>query len=114
VIGKAAPRATCHPFMPKAQTDIAVRGPLDYRLSDGQRAAHVSVNQESLLIICQCAVVSDQLVTDAVASGARTLAHVCRATNAGRDCGSCVHTVRRVIFEHRERGAELVSDGVRA
>jgi bacterioferritin-associated ferredoxin len=66
------------------------------------------------VIICQCAVVSDRLVTEAVASGARTLAHVCRATRAGRDCGSCVRTVRRVISEHRDRGAELLSDEVSA
>ena len=66
------------------------------------------------MIICQCAVVSDRLVTEVVASGARTLAHVCHATNAGRDCGSCVQAVRRVITEHRDRGAELVLDAVNA
>ena len=53
------------------------------------------------MIICQCAVVSDRSVTQAVASGARSLAQVCRATNAGRDCGSCVFAVRRVLTEHR-------------
>jgi bacterioferritin-associated ferredoxin len=56
------------------------------------------------VIICQCAVVSDRSVTEVVAAGARTLAHVCRATNAGRDCGSCVRSVRRVITEHLDRG----------
>ena len=56
------------------------------------------------MIICQCAVVSDRLVTEAVASGARSLAQVCRATDAGRDCGACVFNVKRVITEHR-RGA---------
>ncbi len=53
------------------------------------------------MIICQCAVVSDRSVTVAVASGARTLAQVCHATNAGRDCGSCVFAVRRVMTQHR-------------
>ena len=66
------------------------------------------------MIICQCAVVSDRAVTEVVASGARTLAHVCRATNAGRDCGSCVHTVKRVIIEHRDRGAGLVPGALTA
>jgi bacterioferritin-associated ferredoxin len=56
------------------------------------------------VIICQCAVVSDRLVTQAIAAGARSLAQVCRATDAGRDCGACVFNVKRVITEHR-RGA---------
>ena len=59
------------------------------------------------MIICQCAVVSDRSVTEAVASGARSLAQVCRATNAGRDCGSCVFAVRRVLTAHRHVAAAL-------
>jgi len=54
------------------------------------------------VIICQCAVVSDRSVTEAVASGARSLAQVCHATKAGRDCGSCVFAVRRVLTEYRQ------------
>ena len=54
------------------------------------------------MILCQCAVVSDRLVTEAVATGAQSLAQVCRATGAGRDCGACVLTVKRVITEHRQ------------
>ena len=53
------------------------------------------------MIICQCAVVSDRLVIEAVDSGARSLAQVCRATDAGQDCGACVFNVRRVITEYR-------------
>jgi bacterioferritin-associated ferredoxin len=53
------------------------------------------------VIICHCAVVSDRLVTEAIAAGARSLAQVCTATNAGRDCGACVFNVKRVITEHR-------------
>jgi bacterioferritin-associated ferredoxin len=52
------------------------------------------------VIICHCAVVSDRLVIQAVDSGARTLAQVCRATDAGQDCGACVFNVRRVITEY--------------
>ena len=57
------------------------------------------------MIICQCAVVSDRLVTQAIAAGARSLAQVCRATDAGRDCGACVFNVKRVITEHRRRAS---------
>jgi bacterioferritin-associated ferredoxin len=49
------------------------------------------------MIVCQCAVVSDGDVTAAVGSGCRTLRDVCAATGAGRDCGSCVFAVRRVL-----------------
>ena len=52
------------------------------------------------MIICHCAVVSDRVVTEAVASGAWSLAQVCRATDAGRDCGACVFNVKRVITEY--------------
>ena len=52
------------------------------------------------MIICHCAAVSDRKVSEAVASGAQTLAQVCRVTQAGRDCGACVFNVRRVITEH--------------
>lgn len=52
------------------------------------------------MIICQCAVVSDRAVIQAVDSGARTLAQVCRVTDAGQDCGACVFNVKRVITEH--------------
>ena len=53
------------------------------------------------MIICQCAAVSDRLVIEALDSGARSLAQVCRATDAGQDCGVCVFNVKRVITEHR-------------
>lgn len=52
------------------------------------------------MIVCQCQVVSDREVTAAVDSGARTLAAVCRVTGAGRDCGSCVFTLKRLVCEH--------------
>ena len=59
------------------------------------------------MIICQCAVVSDRSVTEAVAAGASSLAQVCHATRAGRDCGSCVFAVRRVLTEHRHAVAAV-------
>ena len=63
------------------------------------------------MIICQCAVVSDRVVTELVASGARSLAQVCRATDAGRDCGACVFNVKRVITEHRHGAPCRVGEG---
>jgi bacterioferritin-associated ferredoxin len=62
------------------------------------------------MIICHCARVSDRCVTKAVASGASTLAQVCRATEAGRDCGACVFNVRRVITEHGSTAAGLAPE----
>ncbi|HEY9494291.1 MAG TPA: (2Fe-2S)-binding protein [Intrasporangium sp.] len=54
------------------------------------------------MIVCQCAVVSDRDVTAAYAAGARTLAQACMSTGAGRDCGSCVFSVKRLVCEHGE------------
>lgn len=54
------------------------------------------------VIICHCAVVNDGQLRDAVDEGARTLGQVCRTTGAGRDCGSCVFALKRVICEHEQ------------
>lgn len=54
------------------------------------------------MIVCQCAVVRDSDVTAAYEAGARTLAQACMATGAGRDCGSCVFSVKRLLCEHGE------------
>jgi bacterioferritin-associated ferredoxin len=54
------------------------------------------------MIVCQCAVVSDRAIAAAHEAGARTLAQACMATGAGRDCGSCVFSVKRLLCEHDE------------
>jgi bacterioferritin-associated ferredoxin len=52
------------------------------------------------MIVCHCAVVSDRSVTAAVQAGARTLSGVCRSTGAGKNCGACVFSLRRLLCEH--------------
>ncbi|HEU0042845.1 MAG TPA: (2Fe-2S)-binding protein [Jiangellaceae bacterium] len=54
------------------------------------------------MIVCHCKVVNDQAVTSAVENGARTVAKVCMATGAGRDCGSCVFALKRLLCQHEE------------
>jgi bacterioferritin-associated ferredoxin len=56
--------------------------------------------EEVPMIVCHCMVVNDRAVADATEQGARTLAQVCRATGAGRDCGTCVFSVRRLLCKH--------------
>lgn len=51
------------------------------------------------MIVCNCAVVGDKQVTAAAAAGATTLSQVCASTGAGRDCGACVFSVRRLLCE---------------
>lgn len=51
------------------------------------------------MIICHCEPVCHHTVAAAVSSGARTLAQVCRTTGAGRDCGACVFSVKRLIVD---------------
>jgi bacterioferritin-associated ferredoxin len=60
------------------------------------------------VIVCHCNVVNDRLVTEAIDAGARTLAGVCAATGAGRDCGSCVFSVKRLLCEHEQVAASRV------
>jgi bacterioferritin-associated ferredoxin len=52
------------------------------------------------VIVCHCKVVNDRAVTRAVEAGARTVSQVCDATGAGRGCGSCVFTLKRLLCEH--------------
>lgn len=52
------------------------------------------------MILCHCAVVNDQAVVDAIHNGAETLADVCRSTGAGKNCGACIFTLKRLLCEH--------------
>lgn len=54
------------------------------------------------MFVCQCHVVTDTAVKHAVDRGARTLSQVCRTTGAGRSCGTCVFSVKRVMRSHQE------------
>ena len=61
------------------------------------------------MIVCHCNVVNDRAVTGAIDAGARTLAGVCAATGAGRACGSCVFSVKRLLCEHESASAPRVA-----
>jgi bacterioferritin-associated ferredoxin len=52
------------------------------------------------MILCHCHIVNDQAVARAVDSGATTLAHVCRTTRAGQDCGVCVFSIKHAVRNH--------------
>ena len=52
------------------------------------------------MIVCHCKVVNDEAVTRAVDGGARTVSQVCQATGTGRECGSCVFTLKRLLCQH--------------
>lgn len=54
------------------------------------------------MIVCHCQVVNDLDITRAADAGARTVSQVCQATGAGRDCGSCVFTLKRLLCQHEE------------
>jgi bacterioferritin-associated ferredoxin len=53
------------------------------------------------MIVCQCQVVTDRQVEEAVADGARSVSAVCRATGAARDCGACIFTVKTLVCKHQ-------------
>lgn len=60
------------------------------------------------MIVCQCAVVSDHSIDEAVADGARTVGSVCRATGAAQDCGSCIFTVKALVCKHQQHEIALL------
>lgn len=54
------------------------------------------------VIVCHCSAVNDAALRDAWDAGARTVGAVCRTTGAGKDCGSCVFTVKRLVCQHEQ------------
>ncbi len=52
------------------------------------------------MIVCHCEVVTDRDVTRAINDGARTIPQICAATGAGRGCGGCVFTLKRLLCQH--------------
>jgi bacterioferritin-associated ferredoxin len=64
------------------------------------------------VIVCQCKVVTDRQVEEAIADGARSVSAVCRATGAARDCGSCIFTVKSLVCNHQaEESVRLEVEG---
>jgi bacterioferritin-associated ferredoxin len=61
------------------------------------------------MIICHCNVVTNRCVGHAVKAGARTLAHVCRATGAGQHCGTCVLSVKRAMHADEHHRLDLLA-----
>jgi bacterioferritin-associated ferredoxin len=59
------------------------------------------------VIVCHCAVVNDRAVSDTIESGVRTLAGLCNATGAGKNCGVCVFSLKRLLCEHGQTIATL-------
>ena len=53
------------------------------------------------MIVCHCGVVNDTTVSRAIEAGARTLSGVCSSTGAGRDCGACVFSLKRLLCQHQ-------------
>ena len=60
------------------------------------------------MIVCQCRVVRDRDIDDAVAAGARTVSAVCRSTGAAQDCGSCVFSVKALVCQHHANESALL------
>lgn len=57
------------------------------------------------MIVCHCKVVNDRAVADSINQGARTLANVCNLTGAGKSCGACVFSLKRLLCEHESVSA---------
>ena len=62
------------------------------------------------MIVGHCRGVSDCQVMRAVDEGARSLAAVCRETGAGRDCGACVLSVKRLLCQHQPSRIDVPSE----
>ncbi|MGH3366728.1 MAG: (2Fe-2S)-binding protein [Nocardioidaceae bacterium] len=66
------------------------------------------------MIVCQCQVVSDRTLTAAIQQGACSLAQLCASTNAGRSCGGCLFSLKRLLCEHGATVVPAVPEDARA
>ena len=55
------------------------------------------------MIVCHCQVVGDSKVAAAIDAGARTPGGLCRSTGAGRSCGACVFSLKRLLCDDGNR-----------
>ncbi|MGN7248826.1 (2Fe-2S)-binding protein [Janibacter anophelis] len=97
-----APVTACHAAggPPVGAPIRYVEHPVTAAPSDRLRCASPQcTRRERHVIVCHCAVVGDRDIAAAAAAGASTLSQVCASTGAGRDCGSCVFSVRRILCE---------------
>jgi len=62
------------------------------------------------MIVCHCKVLSDRDVAAAIDSGARSVRQLCGATGAGKDCGGCVFSLKRLLCEHEASVTRSLSD----
>ena len=52
------------------------------------------------MIVCHCERVSERAIAKAIASGSSTVGAISQATRAGRGCGCCVTSLKRLIEQH--------------
>ncbi|MDQ4055112.1 MAG: (2Fe-2S)-binding protein [Actinomycetota bacterium] len=62
------------------------------------------------MIVCHCKVVNDQAIARAIDDGARTVSQVCQSTGAGRDCGSCVFALKRLLCHHEGLAPAVIAE----
>jgi len=62
------------------------------------------------VIVCHCHGVSERTIRETVREGASSLRQVARSCGAGRMCGGCRPTVRKLVEEETgEDGAAAIS-----
>lgn len=62
------------------------------------------------MIVCHCKVVNDRAVVESIDKGARTLANVCNLTGAGKSCGACVFSLKRLLCDHEAASASPLTE----
>lgn len=61
------------------------------------------------MYICICNKVTDKDIKILVDNGVSNIEEIKKITNAGNQCGKCVHTLKEVIIEMKEEKELLIS-----
>ena len=54
------------------------------------------------MIVCLCTGVSDRVVTEVIAAGAKSVDAIRKACAAGQGCGACEGSLQELLKRHRE------------
>lgn len=52
------------------------------------------------MIVCSCLGLSKRVITKEVANGANSMAKLCSRLGAGKQCGGCQPSLRKLLGEH--------------
>lgn len=75
---------------------------LKFSIQNAEEFLKVVCGRLTFMLVCLCKGVSDKKIKSLVENGASSVKQVMSTCHAGKDCGSCICTVRDIIRQTRK------------